>query len=449
VAEDLDMRFESLLRSTLKAEAASVPVSIGLDDVLRRREQRRRRFGWLTDPRPRPRDRGLRLATVLGVLALAAVVGFAALLGGMPAVIPGGSPSPSPSPSPRSIPDTGGHMHLELEPDAWYADHGFPFRVELTLPALASGRWEGQVVRPPLTDQPAISIHRGLPLDGSGGMTVSSAELDIAVVEEVYLDPCAAEMSARQAIRSANELLDWLEGIAGDAAPPTAVAVGDLRGWQLVGLVGACRQTGGPDARTYSLLADGLWLAPHAPSTVTVLEVSGSVVALRATVDPSQEALEQRAITEVMSSIRFGTSVESGPAPTPVNPWPGRTLGPGVAPRHSPEDVEAKVMAVIAEGERAFGRLAEPSIRVTLLPPGNVYLNHRTDGLPAGGIGPSDELAWVAEFEGTFAHTFFQSGQEPRACTAGVILYLDEGLAERARGCRDVDPLELTSPSPL
>ena len=445
MAEHLDMEFESLLRRTLEAEAASMPVSIGPAEVLRRRELRRRHFGWLTDPRRRSRDRDLRLATVFGVLAVAALVGFAAVLSGQPAVIPGASPSPSPSPSLRAIPDTGGNMQLELEPGAWYADHGFPFRIELSLPELPSGRWAGQSIRPPLTGQPAISIHRELPVGGSVAGAGPGAEVDIAVVDHVYADPCASDESARRRIGSADDLLAWLARLPGGAGSQrTTVAVGDLRGEQVSGLIGTCSQTAG--SRTYALLADGLWLAPHAPSTISVVEVNGSIVAIRMMVAPGHEDVEQPAIAAVTSSIRFGLSLEVGPAPTPESPWPGRTLEPGVTPRHSPEEVEAKVMTVIQFSEQILGRLAEPRVRVTLLPPDSIYLIYRTDGSPAGGIGSGDALVWVAEFQGTYAHAGVRG--EALACTAGILAYTDHSLALRSSGCLDANPRRLESPPP-
>jgi hypothetical protein len=61
MAEQRDISFETLLRNTLKAEAASLPLAIGPGDVLRRREVRRRQHG----------SRRLRLLLIAALIALA------------------------------------------------------------------------------------------------------------------------------------------------------------------------------------------------------------------------------------------------------------------------------------------------------------------------------------------------------------------------------------------
>jgi hypothetical protein len=60
VAEDLEMRFDSLLRSTLKAEAGSLPVSVVPADILRRRDQTRRKHA----------SRRIRLLLIAALIAL-------------------------------------------------------------------------------------------------------------------------------------------------------------------------------------------------------------------------------------------------------------------------------------------------------------------------------------------------------------------------------------------
>ncbi len=68
MAEQLEVRLEALLRGTLKAEAATLPVAIGPADVLRRRELRRRE-------RARGRNRLLLIAALVALPLGAVLIG--------------------------------------------------------------------------------------------------------------------------------------------------------------------------------------------------------------------------------------------------------------------------------------------------------------------------------------------------------------------------------------
>jgi hypothetical protein len=260
----------------------------------------RQRPAWLAGRRLPRMTTPIRLAAVVGAIALA-VAGISLFSGGGV----GGPPGPTPTPSPTPMVMREGGELAPLEPGT-HVTEDFLTRVTFTVPA----GWEGRVGGPYVVDL---------------GRARGPRALGFLIFDIVYADPCDYSKGpmAPPPGPTVDDLADALASLPGvSATAPTDITVDGYRGKQVTltappsTLIGCVLSPDGNMRIWASPLGATYGMDPGDRNAVRILDVDGQRLVIDAPQPLTQSVAEKAEVQQVLDSIQLAPGNPASPSPS-------------------------------------------------------------------------------------------------------------------------------------